>query len=128
MIGGCFRAVASWSTLMINEVAGRADRIAGVSSDQPNPWLAYPPAQPPERRRPRRWIVVIVVVWCVLLAAGVGWAIATGGPTAREQSTVAEALPVVDRATAELVRSISDDGQAVAAISGLTKSADCSVT
>jgi hypothetical protein len=100
-----------------------------MSDDHPaDPWSAYAPAQPRGRQRPRRWIVVIVVVWCVLLAAGVGWAIATGGPTAREQSTVADALPVVDRATVELVRAISDDGQAVAAISGLTKTADCSVT
>jgi len=99
------------------------------------PQAAYPPeagAPPPVGHagfgRPRRWIVALTVAWVVVLAAGIGWAVARGEPTAREQTTVAEAEPVVDRAVAEIATVASADGQAVASISGFQRVGDCSVT
>jgi hypothetical protein len=73
-------------------------------------------------------VVITVVVWTVLLGAGAGWALARGGPTAREQTTVADALPVVDRAAAQIASAASVDGQAVAAISGFDRVGDCAIT
>jgi hypothetical protein len=73
-------------------------------------------------------VVSIAVVWGVLLAIGMGWALARGGPTAREQTTVADALPVVDRAVARIASAATADGQAVAAISGFDRVGECSVT
>ena len=99
------------------------------------PQAGYPPeagAPPPVGHagfgRPRRWIVVLTVAWVVVLAAGIGWAVARGEPTAREQTTVAEAQPVVERAVAEIASAASADGQAVVAISGLQRVGDCAVT
>ena len=73
-------------------------------------------------------MVSIAVVWGVLLAIGMGWALARGGPTAREQTTVADALPVVNRAVARIASAATADGQAVAAISGFDRVGECSVT
>jgi hypothetical protein len=72
--------------------------------------------------------VITVVIWGVILAAGAVWGIATGGPTSRDQTTVADALPVVDRATAEIVSAVDADGQGVATIAELSKAADCSIS
>ncbi len=99
------------------------------------PQAAYPPeagAPPSVGRggfgRPRRWIVVLTVAWVVVLAAGIGWAVARGEPTAREQTTVAEAQPVVDRAVGEIATAANADGLAVVAISGFQRVGDCAVT
>lgn len=98
-----------------------------VSVDSPAS-VAYPRDGGPVRTRPRRWVVVVAVTWGIILAAGIGWAWATGGPTAREQTTVAQARPVVDQAVARVVEAATADGLAVAAISGFDRVGGCSVT
>ncbi len=90
-----------------------------------------PVTSPPDRARrdrPRTWLIAGVVVWVVVLAAGIGWAVSRGEPTGRDQTTVAQALPVVDRAVAEIVGAATMDGNAVAAISGFDRVGDCRVT
>lgn len=72
--------------------------------------------------------MIIAVAWGVLLAVAAGWALIRGGPTAREQTTVADALPVVDRAVVAVASAATADGQAVAAISGFDRVGDCAVT
>lgn len=91
-------------------------------------WLPVPAGPPPAPKRPRWWVAVAVIVWSVVLVGGLLWAFGHGSPTDRTQTTVADALPVVDRASAELVRATTSDGLAVAAISGLEKVGKCSVT
>ena len=73
-------------------------------------------------------MVGIAIVWGVLLAVGIGWALVRGGPTAREQTTVAQALPVVDQAVVRIANAATADGQAVAAISGFERVGECAVT
>jgi hypothetical protein len=99
--------------------------MAGVTT---HPDIATAPSSGEGGERPRRWLVIIVVVWSVLLAGGILWALQRGGPTAREQSTVADALPVVDRAVAEIAAAASVDGNGVVAISGFDRAGDCRVT
>src|SRR5262245_12522739 len=76
----------------------------------------------------RPWIVAVVVAWTALLAGGIVWAVRRGEPTAREQTTVAQARPVVDRAAAQLATAAGSDGLAVVAISGFERAGTCSVT
>jgi hypothetical protein len=78
--------------------------------------------------RPRWWITTLVVAWVAVLVAGLAWSVARGEPTAREQTTVAQALPVVDRAAVALARAATADGLAVVAISGFVRSDTCEVT
>lgn len=108
-----------------------------MTSDPPEPtpapapsaeylaWRAAPKAPAP---RPRSWIVAVVVVWAAVLVGGILWAVDHGEPTARDQTTVQDALPVVDRAAGTIVAAVNTDGQAVAAISGLSKAADCTIS
>jgi hypothetical protein len=84
-------------------------------------------ATPPERRRPRWWLIAFTLVWVLVLAGGIAWSVQRGTPTAREQTTVAQAVPVVNVVTTQLVAAATADGLAAAAISGLER-ADCSVT
>jgi hypothetical protein len=56
------------------------------------------------------------------------WSIRHGEPTAREQTTVAQAQPTADRAAAELATAVLADGQTVVAISGFDRLGDCRVT
>jgi hypothetical protein len=72
--------------------------------------------------------VVIGVVWGVVLMVGAGFALARAGPTAREQTTVAQARPVVDQATAQIATAASSDGLAVVAVSGFDRVGGCDVT
>jgi hypothetical protein len=82
---------------------------------------------PPERRRPRWWLVAFFLAWTLILAGGIVWSVRRGTPTAREQTTVAQAVPVVDVATVRLVAAAAADGLAAVALSGFER-ADCSVT
>jgi hypothetical protein len=80
------------------------------------------------RSRPRRWIVVLVVGWAVLLAGAGVWGVVRGEATAREQTTVAETRPVVDRLMAEVASAASADGLAVVSVSAFERVDTCSVT
>jgi hypothetical protein len=78
--------------------------------------------------RTRTWLVAVVAAWALVLAGGIVWAVRRGGPTAREQTTVAQALPVVDRAVAEIATAAGSDRQAVVAVSGFDRAGDCSIS
>jgi hypothetical protein len=54
-------------------------------------------------RKPRLWITVGAVLWAVFLVGAGTWAARNGEPTVREQTTIVEALPTVDRAVAAMV-------------------------
>jgi hypothetical protein len=78
--------------------------------------------------RVKRWIVAVAVVWG-LAVFGLGYySLRTGRPTAREQTTIAQALPTVDGALAD-VASTLESGTSVTALSGYAKMGrTCSVT
>lgn len=73
-------------------------------------------------------MTVATVVWGVVLAVGVLWSVRSGEPTAREQTTVAQALPTVDRAAAEVALAALADGHSVVAVSGFDRLEQCRVT
>jgi hypothetical protein len=50
----------------------------------------------------RRLLIAVTVAWIVLLAALAGYAARHDPPTVRGQTTIAQALPTVDRAVADL--------------------------
>jgi hypothetical protein len=78
--------------------------------------------------RPRRWIVAIVVVWSVALLAWGAWGVLHSSVTDREQTTVAAAVPTVNRAVDEVVTASTVDGQAVVSLSDLKSEGPCKVT
>jgi hypothetical protein len=73
----------------------------------------YPYAAPPPPRKRRWWLVAIVVAWAVVLT-GLGlWAVRHDPPTVPEQRNVAEALPVLERATGAMLAAAEGPGRAV---------------
>jgi hypothetical protein len=76
----------------------------------------------------RRLLVVAITAWALLLVALAGYAVYRGGSTVRAQTSVAHALPTVDRAIADVVTASGSTG-AVAEISGYHEvTAHCSIT
>jgi hypothetical protein len=73
-------------------------------------------------------MVAAVVFWGLVLALAVVWSARTGAPTTREQTTVAQAQPTVDEATANVARAATAGGRAVVAISGFDRLGDCRIT
>jgi hypothetical protein len=78
--------------------------------------------------RPRRWIVAIVVVWSVALLGLGAWGVLNSSVTDREETTVAAAVPTVDRAVNDVVAASTVDGQAVVYLSDLKSEGPCKVT
>jgi hypothetical protein len=70
-------------------------------------------------RRPSRrlWLGTAVAVWAVLLVVLAVWSAQHGRPTVREQTTIVQALPVLDRAIAAVVTAASGD-EVVATVAG----------
>ncbi|MEV1154010.1 hypothetical protein AB0J27_01190 [Micromonospora chokoriensis] len=62
------------------------------------------PAAPVPARPWRRWLLAATAVWAVLLAVLTWTSVRDDPPTVREQRTLDQAGPVVDRAIGELVR------------------------
>jgi hypothetical protein len=84
-----------------------------------------PPASAPARRR---WLLVAVLAWALVVGGTALWSAFHNAPTAREQTTVAQALPTVDAAIADVVIA-ADPTRSVAAITGYTRlDAACRVT
>lgn len=104
---------------------GPAVRLGLVRDNGP---VTAPTQPPPTRSGPRRWTVILAVGWAVLLVAGIVYAIRTGGPTGRDQTTVAQAQPEVERAIATVATAALADDNAVVAISGFDRVGECSVT
>jgi hypothetical protein len=63
--------------------------------------------------KPRRWVVALTLGWLAILVLGLAWALWRGNPTAREQTSVEQALPAADRALATVQAAATEDGQAV---------------
>ncbi|PWR12119.1 hypothetical protein DKT68_03910 [Micromonospora acroterricola] len=62
------------------------------------------PAAPAPARRWRRWLLVATALWAVLLTVLVWVSVRNDPPTVREQRSLDQAGPVVDRAVGELAR------------------------
>ncbi|MGW5670666.1 hypothetical protein [Micromonospora sp. NPDC003776] len=67
------------------------------------------PDPPAPGRRWLRWLVPATVAWAVLLAGLTWWSVRHDPPTVKEQRTLGEAAPVVDRAMGRLVAALGDD-------------------
>jgi hypothetical protein len=76
--------------------------------------------------RKRRVLLAVALAWAVLLATAGIWYSFHGRPTAREQTTIAQAQPVVDRAIENVIRAAG--AAALPAVSGFEKVSDCHVT
>jgi hypothetical protein len=76
----------------------------------------------------KRWLIVAAVVWG-LVVLGLGyWSLRHGRPTAREQTTIGEALPTVNAALGDLAGTI-DAATAVPVLGGYVQvGQSCSVT
>ncbi|MFI6784234.1 hypothetical protein [Micromonospora sp. NPDC050276] len=68
------------------------------------------PAAPAPARSRRRWLLVATVAWAVLLAVLTWTSVRDDPPTVREQRSLDQAGPVVDRAVGELARAIGAAG------------------
>jgi len=80
------------------------------------------------RSRRRRLLVGGTSLWAVVVIAAALCAVWTGGTTLRAQTMIAQALPTVDTAVADLVTA-GDGPTAVAAIGGYTRTDDdCRIT
>jgi hypothetical protein len=65
------------------------------------PYLAPPPPAPPARPR-RRWPLVLVAAWIVVLGGLAFWSVRHSPPTVPDQRSIAQALPVLQRAAGAL--------------------------
>ncbi|HEU0239057.1 MAG TPA: hypothetical protein VFR11_07215 [Micromonosporaceae bacterium] len=86
--------------------------------------MPLPPPEPP--RRVPLWLKIMSAVWAVALVVGGVWYSLHGRPTVREQTTIALAQPVVDRAIVDVVNA-AGTGPLVA-ISGFERIGSCHVT
>ncbi|MEU8182375.1 hypothetical protein AB0B85_30975 [Micromonospora sp. NPDC049044] len=68
------------------------------------------PATPVPARPWRRWLLAATVAWAVLLAALTWMSVRSDPPTVREQRSLDQAGPVVDRAVGELARAAGAAG------------------
>jgi hypothetical protein len=69
-----------------------------------------------------------VVAWTAALVGLGAWGVLRGGATDRGQTTVAQAAPVVDRASVDLASAATVDGLAVVSISDFVNVGSCRVT
>jgi hypothetical protein len=76
----------------------------------------------------KRWLIVAAVAWG-LVVLGLGyWSLRHGKPTAREQTTIGEALPTVNAALGDLAGTL-DEATAVPALGGYVQvGRSCEVT
>ncbi|MGC4748839.1 hypothetical protein ACLQ28_24755 [Micromonospora sp. DT201] len=68
------------------------------------------PAAPAPARSWRRWLLAATAAWAVLLALLTWTSVRNDPPTVREQRTLDQAGPVVDRAVGELARAVGAAG------------------
>jgi hypothetical protein len=88
-------------------------------------YLSSPP-EPPVRKR-RRWLVGLVIVW-ILVVAGLGFrSVRNDPPTVPEQRDIAQALPVLERATGALLAAAAA-GTDRAVVLGELRARDCRIT
>ncbi|MFE9693035.1 hypothetical protein [Micromonospora sp. NPDC005806] len=68
------------------------------------------PDQPASGRRWLRWLVAATVAWAVLLVGVTWWSVRHDPPTVKEQRSLDQAGPVVDRAVGRLTAAVGRDG------------------
>ncbi|MEU1685918.1 hypothetical protein [Micromonospora sp. NPDC005707] len=68
------------------------------------------PDQPGPGRRRLRWLVAATAAWAVLLAGLTWWSVRHDPPTVKEQRSLDQAGPVVDRALGRLTAAVGRDG------------------
>ncbi|WNM42413.1 hypothetical protein RMN56_14230 [Micromonospora halotolerans] len=68
------------------------------------------PDQPAPGRRRLRWLVAATAAWAVLLAGLTWWSVRHDPPTVKEQRSLDQAGPVVDRALGRLTAAVGRDG------------------
>ncbi len=99
------------------------DGVTPVPYEPPPAPPPYPPRMDP---RQRRVLLAVAVVWALVLGTIGIWYSLHGRPSAREQTTIAQAQPTVDQAVENVVRAAG--GTAVPAVFGYEKASDCHVT
>ncbi|WKU02651.1 hypothetical protein [Micromonospora sp. HUAS LYJ1] len=72
-----------------------------------------PPTGPSAPRRRLAWLLAVTVAWAVVVGGLTWWSARHDPPTVKEQRTLAEAGPVVDRALGELVAAVGDGAWAL---------------
>ena len=88
----------------------------------------HPVPPPPAAQRPRRWWpVALVVAWALVLAGFAVWSVRHDPPTVPEQRDIAEALPVVERATGAVLAA-ADAADRVVTLGELSFDQDCALT
>ena len=91
-------------------------------------YSAAPPAAPEPPKRRRWWLVGLVSVWIVVVAA-LGWYSVRSDPaTVPEQRDIAEALPVLERATGAMLAAATSGTDRAVVLGELRVARDCSVT
>jgi hypothetical protein len=75
----------------------------------------------------RRWLTALVAAWVVIIAVLGWWSVRHDPPTVPEQRSIAEALPVLQRATGALMAAAPGDDRAVV-LGALRARRDCRVT
>src|SRR5262245_48671531 len=85
-----------------------------------------PPAPPEESRRVPLWLKIMSVVWAVALVVGAVWYSLHGRPTVREQTTIANARPAVDRAIVDMVGAAGT--APLVSVSGFERIGSCHIT
>ncbi|HET6530135.1 MAG TPA: hypothetical protein VFH03_05900 [Actinoplanes sp.] len=83
--------------------------------------------EPARGTRRRWWLPALVTAWAVALAALGWWSVRTDPATVPEQYTIADALPVLDKAAGTLVAAAVGDDRAVT-LGPLRVRRDCRVT
>ncbi len=72
------------------------------------------------------WLKIVTVVWIAALAIGGSWYALHGKPSVREQTTIGQAQPVVDRAIVDVVTAAG--GGPVVAVTGFDRIKTCKIT
>jgi hypothetical protein len=87
----------------------------------------YRPAPPPPAARRRWWLTGVVVAWALLLAGLAVWSVRHDPPTVPEQRDIADALPVLQRATG-FTLAAADGTDRTVTLGELTFDRDCALT
>jgi len=91
-----------------------------------DPWAPPPPRAP--WRTSRRWFAIVGAVWLLVVGLSAWWGLTHADPTDRDQTTVAEARPVVDEAIARVAATVTADGTGVVAVSSFERMASCEIS
>ncbi|HEU4347820.1 MAG TPA: hypothetical protein VFR35_08530 [Actinoplanes sp.] len=83
--------------------------------------------EPHPGTRRRRVLIALLAAWIAALAGLAWWSVRNDPPTVPEQRTIADALPVLQRAAGALIAASAGDDRAVE-LGGLRMYRDCSVT